>query len=108
MIEVTVLPDPNFVRDGYHITSNVTIDAFHAILGGDIEFRTIRGKTLRINVPAGTQHGKTLRISGLGLPSDVVDVNGDQFIKISVHIPTNLTVDELELVKKIKELTQSR
>lgn len=102
MVEITVLQNERFTRTNEDLHSNITIDCFKATLGTPIEFLTIRGKRVKINVPPGSQNGTVLRLPGEGLPS--MNRNkfiGSQYLKINVSIPTNLTNEQIDLVKQI-------
>jgi len=99
LVEIAVIDNPRYQRQDDDLYSNVTIDAFEAILGTEIDFTTISGKTIRANVPAGTQSGTKLRLRGHGLPKMSSNSQGDQFIIINVLIPTNLSRDQLDHVR---------
>jgi curved DNA-binding protein len=102
MVEITVLQNERFTRMNEDLHSNITIDCFKSTLGTSIEFLTIRGKRIKVNIPAGSQNGTVLRLPGEGLPS--MNRNkfiGSQYLKINVSIPTNLTNEQLDLVKQI-------
>ena len=63
---------------------------------------TIEGKA-KIKIAPGTHSGKVLRLRGKGLP----DVNGygkgDILVVVDITIPTSLTSEEKELVKKLAD-----
>jgi curved DNA-binding protein len=102
MVEVTVLQNERFTRMNEDLHSNITIDCFKSTLGTSIEFLTIRGKRVKVNIPAGSQNGTVLRLPGEGLPS--MNRNkfvGSQYLRINVSVPTNLTNEQLDLVKQI-------
>lgn len=102
MVEITVLQNERFSRMNEDLHSNITIDCFKATLGTSIEFLTIRGKRIKVNIPPGSQNGTVLRLPGEGLPS--MNRNkfiGNQYLKINVSIPTNLTNEQIDLVKQI-------
>lgn len=102
MIEITVLPHERFVRSNEDLHSNITIDCFQATIGTAIEFETIRGKRVKVTIPAGSQNGTVLRLPSEGLPS--MNRNkfvGSQYLKINVMVPTNLTNEQIDLVKQI-------
>jgi molecular chaperone DnaJ len=93
---------PDFERSGNNLVHNLRISVTTAILGGDAEVPTIDGR-VRINIEAGTQSGKVMRLRGKGLP----DVNGrgrgDIIIVVDVVIPTELTKEERKLVEQLSE-----
>lgn len=102
MIEITVLPHERFNRANEDLHSNITIDCFQATIGTAIEFETIRGKRVKVTIPAGSQNGTVLRLPSEGLPS--MNRNkfiGSQYLKINVMVPTNLTNEQIDLIKQI-------
>ena len=90
------------LRDGNNLIHNLNITVATAILGGEVEVPTIEGKA-KIKIAPGTHAGKVLRLRGKGLP----DVNGygrgDIMVVVDITIPTSLTSEEKELVKKLAE-----
>lgn len=102
MVEVTVVPHERFVRMNEDLHSNISVDCFKATVGTQIDFVTIRGKRVKVNIPAGSQAGTVLRLPGEGLPSmNRQKFVGSQYLKLNVVVPTNLTVEQLDLVKQI-------
>ena len=64
---------------------------------------TISGHLL-VNIPAGTQNGKILRLKGKGMPVYGKEGRfGDMLVKVNVKIPEHLTPEQLELFRKLKE-----
>src|SRR5581483_9393095 len=53
-------------EDDLYITQYIGYS--QAVLGGEIEIPTLDGKKMILTVPAGTESGRTLRISGKGIP----------------------------------------
>ena len=95
-------PNAELVRDGNNLIHNLNITMPTAILGGDVEVPTIEGKA-KIKIAPGTHAGKVLRLRGKGLP----DVNGygrgDIMVVVDITVPTSLTSEEKDLVKKLAE-----
>ena len=94
--------DAELMRDGNNLIHNLNITVTTAILGGEVEVPTIEGKA-KIKIAPGTHAGKVLRLRGKGLP----DVNGygrgDIMVVVDITIPTSLTSEEKDLVKKLAE-----
>jgi molecular chaperone DnaJ len=60
---------------------------------------------IELNIPAGTQPGTVLRVSGKGMPKlGSTSVRGDQFITVNVKIPSRLSADERRLIKELDTL----
>lgn len=65
-VEITVKPHKYFSRDGAHLRLTLPITLQEAILGAKVKIPTPSG-TLSLNIPAGTNSGKTLRLKGKGV-----------------------------------------
>lgn len=91
-----------FERAGDDIIYHLYISFPQAALGAEVEVPTLTGKAL-INIPAGTQSGKILRMRGKGLPQLNSYKVGDQLIKVHVWIPTKLGAKEKSLLKELDQ-----
>ena len=85
LIEVDVLPDPRFTRDGDDITIELPISLSEAVLGGRVRVPTATG-AVTMAVPRGSNTGTTLRLKGKGAPKRGGGF-GDQFVKLKVVLP---------------------
>lgn len=103
-IRIQVEPMPGFERNGDDLHTQLHLDMYTAILGGEVEVSTITGK-LKLKIPAGSQNGKTLRIRGKGMPVyGKPDQYGDLYVKIEVQLPVHLTDEERGLMERLREL----
>lgn len=95
---------PELVRDGDNLMYDLFINFVDAALGTSIEIPTIDNKA-RINIAAGTQGGKVLRLKGKGLP----DINGygkgDLLVNINIWTPKTLSTEEKEILEKLRTST---
>ena len=101
LILIEEIKDPYLNRDGNNILYDLDINVIDACLGTEIEVPAILN-TVKINIDPGTQHGKLLKLTGKGLPDINYGQLGDQFVKINVVIPRQLTEEEKILLKKLK------
>lgn len=94
-----------FVRDGQDIIYNLLLDFPTATLGGEVEIPTIEENKVTIQIAAGTQPGKTLRLRGKGLPAvqGYGNGKGDLVVNISVFVPKTLTKREKEMMEELKD-----
>jgi curved DNA-binding protein len=84
-----ILPHPIFTRTGADLTREVPITLGEALLGGEVEVDTLRGRVL-LTVPAGTQQGQTIRLAGQGMPRLKIGGAGDLYARIKVVMPGKL------------------
>lgn len=101
---VKVAKDPRFERKGNHLYTDVTLDLFKAVLGGEVTLPTLSGNVV-LKIPPGTQPDQTFRLSGRGMPNlKKPDQHGDLFARIRVKIPQNLTRQQRELFEELSKI----
>lgn len=93
-----------FERDAVNLYCRVPVSMAKAALGGSIEVPTIDGGRGRVQVPAGSQSGRQMRLRGKGIPALRGGGIGDMFIELAVETPVNLTSRQKELLKEFEEL----
>jgi molecular chaperone DnaJ len=100
---ISVKPHPVFQRKGDDLYVEAQVPLTVAVLGGEVQVTTIKGK-LALKVPPETQNGRTFRLSGQGMPHLGDSSRGDLLARVSVVLPTKLSAEEKELFKQLKEL----
>ena len=103
-VVVHVLPHKHFERQNNDIYCAVPISVTQAILGTEIQVPTLDGKRVKVKVPAGTQHGKVLRLRNEGIPVVNSSRRGDMYIKLHVEIPRKVSGRSKDLLKELSEL----
>lgn len=102
-IEITVKPSKDFVRDGFNIYQSIKIPYYTAVLGGSVEIRSIDGKTLKYEVPAGTQAGTRVRFREKGITVLHSQNRGDMIVTIEIDVPKRLNDEQRAAVEKLAE-----
>lgn len=99
-----VIPDdPEFKRTGNDLSTNISIDMYTAILGGEITVNTLNGK-VKLKVRPGTQNGTKVRLKGKGFPIYKQEGSfGDLIVTYNVTIPVNLSEKQRTLLRQLKE-----
>jgi len=101
---VNVAADPRFERKGNNLHTDISIDLYTAVLGGEVPIQTLSGNIL-LSIPPGTQSDQTFRLTARGMPLvKNPEKFGDLFVKISVSIPRELTPRQKELFEELTEL----
>ena len=101
-LTIQVIPHNRFHREGDDLIMKLDISCFDAILGTSVQFNSIDGKTLETNIPAGIQHGQLMNIQGQGMPNmSDIRMRGRLLIEIRIKIPTTLTDNQKEELRKI-------
>jgi molecular chaperone DnaJ len=101
LISIEQKPHDDFLRDGQNIIYDLFLNFSDAALGTSVQVPTLSGN-VKIKVPAGTQAGKIFRLRGKGLPSVQNYNKGDQLIHVNIWTPKNLTIEEKEILEKLK------
>ena len=97
---IEILPDPVFEVDGVDLHTEVTVDAFTAMLGGVVKVPTLEG-AVRLRIPAGTQPGQVIRVRGQGLPLRPKSVRrGDLLVHVNVEVPRQLNEKQRTLLEQ--------
>ena len=96
-ITVRVRPHPFFERRGDDIHVDLPITIGEAIRGAEVEVPTIHGAT-RIRIPAGTQAGRTMRLTGKGVKKKTGA--GDQYVRIMIMVPPDAPPEAVEALEQ--------
>lgn len=102
LVVIEEVKHPELIRDGNDVIYNLMLDFPTAALGGSVEVPTITGRA-RLNIAAGTQPGKILRLRGKGLPSTEGYGTGDELINVMVYVPETLTETEKKAIESLKD-----
>ena len=102
LVTVSVLPHSQFEREGFDVYYDMPITITQAALGDSVEVPTLDGK-VKYTIPDGTQTGTVFRLRGKGIPHLNSSGRGDQFVKVTVQTPMNLTGEQKELLRKLGE-----
>lgn len=94
-----------FERDGANLFCRVPVSMSKAALGGSIEVPTIDGGRGRVQIPAGSQSGRQMRLRNKGMPPLRGGGTGDMIIELAVETPVNLTARQKELLTEFDELS---
>lgn len=93
-----------FERDSINLYCRVPVSMAKAALGGSIEVPTIDGGRGRVQIPAGSQSGRQMRLRNKGMPALRGGGVGDMFIELAVETPVNLTSRQKELLREFDDL----
>ncbi|MFZ3109904.1 MAG: DnaJ C-terminal domain-containing protein, partial [Rectinemataceae bacterium] len=90
-----------FERHEQDLYCAVRIDMTTAALGGEVVISTLDAKKIKLSIPAGTQHGKLLRVKEEGVPSSS-GRKGDLYVKVLVQIPVRISRRGKELLEELR------
>ncbi len=93
-----------YERVGDDLYTELPVDLYTALLGGEAIVPTFRGK-VKLKIPGETQSGRTFRLKGQGMPKlKMPDDRGDLYAKVMVQLPENLTEEEIELFEELADM----
>ncbi len=101
-IEIRIKPHEIFERDGDDLHCKVPVGMTLAALGGTVAVPTLAGKA-EIELPEGTQHGKTFRLRGKGVKGVRSSYPGDLYCHVTVETPVKLSEHQRKLLKELDE-----
>ena len=103
-LRVNVEDDPRFERQRDDLHTQVSVDLYTAVLGGEVKVPTLSGDVL-LTIPAGSQPGQTFRLKGRGMPRlRESSKKGDLFAELEVEIPEDLSARARELFEELANL----
>lgn len=85
LIEIEVLADPRFIREGDDFIYELPVSLTEAVLGGKVSVPTPTG-AVAMSVPKGSNTGTTLRLKGKGAPKRGGG-SGDELVRLKVVLP---------------------
>lgn len=95
---------PFLIREGNNLRCEESISIPDAILGCKKEIETLTGK-VSINIEPGMYSGQTFKLTGKGLPDVTYNhMLGDQYVKININVPKEITSEEREILEKLKNM----
>ena len=102
-LSLHITPHEFFGRNGSDLLYELPISFTQAALGDAVQIPTLQGP-VELKIPAGIQHGTSIRSKGRGIPRLRSNHKGDLLVKIRVVTPKSLTPEQERL---LKELSQS-
>ncbi len=101
LVTVGIRPHPIFTRDGQDVLCEIPISFAQAALGDTLQVPTIDGK-IEYQVPEGTQTGTTFRMRGKGIQHLNGHGRGDQYVRVNIEVPHNLSEKQKELLREFE------
>lgn len=98
-VVITIKEHDVFERHGKDLFCKTSVSLPIAILGGEIEVPTMKGRA-KIKIPSGTQSHTVFRLKGEGMPGLHERGRGDQMVKVVVEIPEKLGRDQKRLMEE--------
>lgn len=106
-IMVTLRSHSIFERDGFDVWCDIPITFSQAVLGDEIVVPTIDGK-VQYTVPEGTQSGTVFRLRNKGISYVNGRGRGDQYVKVNIEVPRNLSSKQKDTLKEFEKQTSDK
>src|SRR3989338_1118575 len=92
-----------FERENFDISCEIPITFTQAALGSEIKIPTLEG-TANLKIPEGTQSSSVFTLEGKGIINPASYIRGNQYVKILVETPVNLSSFQRELLLQLEKL----
>ena len=100
-LRVSVGTHPRFERRGDDLYLDVDVLVADAALGGEVRVPTLKGRTLALTIPAGTQGGRVFRLAGQGMPRSGGGF-GDLHARVQLRLPEQLSDEQRALFERLR------
>ncbi len=91
LITIHIEKHPRYELKENDLYFNQPLDLYTAVLGGKLNIE-IFSKTIKMDIPQGTDSGKVFRLKGLGMPNfENPEKRGDAFAKMMLTVPKHLS-----------------
>lgn len=101
-VQFHVQPHERFHRDGADLLTELPVSIPQAVLGTKVDLETLDG-AVTLDVPAGSETGKTLRLRGKGMPYLRGSGRGDLHVRIRVVTPAKISDTARALFQQLAE-----
>lgn len=96
-IVISIKHHKYFERDGFNVWYDKHVSFVQAALGAELQVPTLDGD-VKYNMPAGTQPGEVFKLKGKGIERLNSFGKGDQFVRVIVDIPKELTSEQKNIL----------
>lgn len=102
-LKINIEKNSKFQYDGLNVLCTIPITPFEAVLGASIKIPALTGK-VTMKITPNTHNGQKFRLTGEGLEQN--EKKGDMIVTVNIEVPKNSTDEEIELYKKLRNITK--
>lgn len=107
LLVVNVRPHPIFTRKGNDVWCEIPLTFTQAALGAEITVPTLDGD-VSYSVHEGTQPGDVFKLKGKGIEKLGSRGRGDQFVKVTIEVPKNLSKEQKEILQSFESTANEK
>jgi len=101
-LRIFVKEHPAFERKGDDLFLKLPISFSKAVLGGEVELMDLANQRIVLSVPAGSEPGKVLRLSGKGIPHFQGKGSGHLYVQLDLKMPRKLSQKQKEILEQLR------
>ena len=106
-VYISVRPHTIFERRGDDIWCEMPLTFTQAALGAEVTVPTLDGK-VAYTVHEGTQPGDVFKLKGKGVPHLNGRGRGDQFVRVTIEVPKNLSARQKEILREFDQQAEEK
>src|SRR5580704_1961092 len=103
-LRVRFAAHPEFRVRGADLYYGLDLAPWEAVLGTSVVVPTLKDR-VSVRIPAGTNHGRQLRVRGHGLPAGTNGRQGDLYVVVNVELPEQITEEERKLWEQLSSVS---
>jgi len=103
VVAVRVRQHEVYQRRGADLERELPVTLREALLGAEVPVQTLKGRIL-LTIPAGTQAGRTFRLTGQGMPKLKDGGTGDLYVKVRVVLPAAMSDEARDAARTFLDL----
>ena len=103
-VYIGIRPHPVYERRGDDVWCEMPITFAQAALGATVTVPTLDGK-VSYEIHEGTQPGDIFKLKGKGVQHLGGRGRGDQYVKVVIEVPKNLTGKQKQLIRELEDST---
>ena len=107
LVTIRIKPHEIFKREEYDVYIDIPVTFAQAALGDTIKVPTIDG-IVEYDIPEGTQPGAVFRLRNKGIQYLRGKGRGDQYVKVDIEVPKNLSAEQKEILRKFEQASEGK
>ena len=104
-IKINIEDSKKYKLDGKNLYTEILLSPWEAALGTKAKVNSIDDTKTQVFIPRGIQSGEIIKIPQKGYKTPDGE-RGDLIAQVKIVVPKNLTKEETEMFKKLKEISK--